>query len=62
MTCLHHVVDDLCGNVDDYDLCVVCFLDIENYFDSVNHKKLLQKLQYYDVDTFDKISLDWFQN
>ena len=60
VTCLHRVVDDLWGNIDDGDLCGVCFLDIEKYFDSINHKILiLQKLKYYGIDT---ISLGWFQS
>ena len=59
VTYLHRVVDDLCENIDDGDLCGVCFLDIEKCFDSINHKILLQKLKYYGVDT---ISLEWFQN
>ena len=59
VTCLHRVVDDLCENIDDGDLCGVCFLDIEKCFDSINHKILLQKLKYYGID---KSSLEWFQN
>ena len=58
VTCLHRVVDDLCENIDDGDLCGVCFLDIKKYFDSINHKILLQKLKYYGIDT---ILLKWFQ-
>ena len=42
VTCLHRVGDDLCENIDDYDLCVVFFLDIEKCFDSINNKILLQ--------------------
>ena len=59
VTCLHRIVDDLFENIDDGDLCGVCFLDIEKCFDSINHKILLQKLKYYGIDT---ISLEWFQN
>ena len=56
---LYRVVDDLCENADDGDLCAVCFLIIEQCFDFINQKILLQKLKNYGVNT---ISLEWFPN
>ena len=50
MTCLHHVVDDLCENIDDGMLCGVCFLEIEKCFDFINHAILQRKLVHYCVN------------
>ena len=41
VTCLQCVVDDLCENINDGELCGVCFLDILKCFDFISHQIML---------------------
>ena len=48
-----------CARILMTDLSVVCFLDIEKCFDTIDHDILLQKLRWYGIDGHE---LDWFKN
>ena len=58
-TSLHRVVDDFLWNMNDGDFTAVCALDISKCFDTIDHRILLKKLEYYG---FNEASIKWFSS
>ena len=48
-TSLHRVIDDWLYNIGDNLFTGVCLLDIKKCFDSIDHKRLLFKLDCYGI-------------
>ncbi len=58
-TAMHKVIRDLLDNVNEGILTGVCFFDLQTFFDTVDHTRLLFKLGNYGVQGNE---LKWFQN
>jgi hypothetical protein len=58
-TSLHRVVDDWLEAMNDGQIVGACFLDISKCFDTIDHKLLMKKLDYYGIRNSE---LDWFQS
>jgi exonuclease III len=58
-TSLHRVVDDWLEAMNEGQLVGACFLDISKCFDTIDHKFLLKKLDYYGIRNAE---LNWFQS
>ena len=56
-TSLHKVTDDWLQTMDDGDFTLICLLDIEKCFNSIDHSILLSKLKFYGID-----EQEWFSN
>mgnify|MGYP001544552490 FL=1 len=59
-TCLHRIVDDWLSNYDDSQMSGICFLDIEQYFDCIDHTILIHKLKWFGIES--AIEYHWFEN
>ena len=59
LTALLDITNDWFSNMDNGLLNGVLFLDLKKAFDTVDHEILLNKLNFYGVDS---ISLKWFQS
>ncbi len=59
MLALIEVVDYIYEHLDNHDIVIGIYLDLQKAFDTVNHEILLCKLQYYGIRG---IVLDWFTN
>ena len=57
-TALHRVTDDWIDNMCNKVFTGVCSLDIRKCFDTIDHKILLTKLDYYGVRSNE---LQWFR-
>ena len=53
------LVDRIITALDDKKLSISIFMDLSKAFDTLNHKILLCKLQYYGISG---VALDWFNN
>lgn len=58
-TSLHKLMDDIITSKDNNKNVLMCFLDIQKCFDTINHKLLLTKLKRYGIKDN---SLDWFSS
>jgi len=56
---LVHVVNYISQALNEGDFCIGIFLDLKKAFDTVDHKILLTKLEYYGVTG---LELDWFKS
>ena len=59
VTSLHRLIDDWYDAFNEGEYVMACFFDVMKCFDSINHKILLQKLEYYG---FKNMSLQWVTN
>ena len=59
VTCLHRMLDDWYDAINNNEIIVSCFFDIQKCFDSISHKILLQKLSLHGVNGKE---LNWFTN
>ena len=59
MSALLDMTNDWCFNIDRGMVNGVLFLDLKKAFDTVDHKILLKKLEFYG---FEGITLHWFQS
>ena len=57
--CLHRVIDDWYGAMNEGEYIMSCFLDVQKCFDCINHDLLLEKLLLYGINDTE---LKWFQN
>ena len=53
------LLDNIRNSVDSGKLVGGCFIDLSKAFDTISHRRLLEKLECYDVQ--DK-ELEWFRN
>jgi len=58
-TSLHKVVDDWLCNINNGMVNGVAFFDLSKCFDTINHKRLLNKLKLYGIR---EQTLKWFEN
>ena len=58
-TSLHRVVDEWLTNINNSLINGVAFFDLSKCFDTINHKRLLEKLELYGIRN---IALKWFDN
>ena len=58
-TALHCVIDDWLCNMSDGNLTAVCSFDITKCFDTINHSKLLKKMEYYGLQSE---NIQWFKS
>ena len=58
-TSLHKVVDDWLRNINNGQINGVAFFDLSKCFDTIDHKRLLNKMKKYGIN--DNV-LKWFQN
>ena len=56
---LLQIVDDISSSLDTNNVTVGIFIDLAKAFDTVGHKILLAKLNYYGIRG---VSLKWFQS
>jgi len=59
VSALLDMTNDWCFNIDRGMVNGVLFLDLKKAFDTVDHKILLKKLEFYG---FEGITLHWFQS
>ncbi len=58
-TSLHSVVDDWLSNINNNFINDAAFFDLSKYFDTINHKRLLNTLKIYGIRNE---SLKWFSD
>ena len=58
-TAVQRVISDILDGFNENDITTMCFIDLQKYFDTINHSILLHKLQIYG---FKGITYDWFKN